>query len=193
MRTTLLFIPITFCFLFSANAQLKWGANAGLNISSVTNIKVFNPEPLFTFQFSGMAMIPFGKSLGVKPSLGYRGKGYAFHERLYADSPSVRTKWRYDYLQLSAPVVLRCNKNDNHRLYAGAGLYVSYLLGVNLNGSSVPTDRFRQLDLGLNFSIALTLGQSWIIEVASDLGPGAETYGNLSNISSGVSLGYFFN
>ena len=194
MRKRSALFTINLCFLFLANAQLKWGANAGVNISSITKLKgAFNPEPLVTFQFSGFTMIPLGKSFVLKPSLGYRGKGYRFDYRLYADSPSVRVKWRYDYLQLSAPIVLRCNNNDNYKLYAGGGLYAAYLINVKRDGSGVPLDYFRRFDLGINFSIALTIGERWIIDVASDLGSSADKYSSSQNISSGITLGYFIN
>src|SRR5438477_7537445 len=142
---------ISLCFLFSANAQLKWGANAGVNISSITHVKDFNPKPLFTFQFSGFAIIPIGQSLEMQPCLGYRGKGYGVNER-YRDSSQQRVNYDYNYLQLSSPVLLRCNTNDNYKWYAGAGPYLAYLINVKWDGSNVPMDSYHRIDFGIDFS-----------------------------------------
>ena len=191
MRKFLVLLQISLCILVSAHAQLQWGANAGLNISSITGPTVFNPKPLFTFQFSGFAKMPISKSLVIQPSLGYRRKGYGINERFYLDSPEHRVNTAYDYLQLSAPVLLRCNRNDNYKLYAGAGLYLAYLIKAKLYGYNVPLDGLSRLDLGLNFNITLTIRRRWVVTVASDLG--ADPNDNHTNISSGITLGYFIN
>jgi len=191
MRKILVLFPISLCILFTARAQLKWGANAGLNISSVTGVNVFNPKPLFTFQFSAFAKMPISKSLVIQPSIGYRRKGYGINERFYVDSPEHRVTTAYDYLQLSAPVLLRCNRNDNYKLYAGAGLFLAYLIKAKSFGYDVPLDRLSRFDVGLNFNIALTIHSRWVVSVASDFG--ADPNGSYTNICSGITLGYFIN
>jgi outer membrane protein with beta-barrel domain len=198
MRKILVFIPISFCFLFSANAQLKWGANAGISISNVHHIEAVDPKSLVTLQSSGFAAIPVGNSFVIQPSLGYRGKGYKIDGSF--DSTRNHTSIAYNYLQLSAPVLLRCNTNENYKLYAGAGPYLAYLLNVRRDGSHLPIDNYNRLDFGFDFSINLTIGKRWVVALASDLGLsnvyslGSGVWAESpSNISSGISLGYFIN
>jgi hypothetical protein len=198
MRKTLVLLPINFCVLFAAHAQLKWGASTGVNISNVNHIEAVHPKSLVTVQFSGFAAILVGNSLVIQPSLGYRGKGYKIAGSF--DSTRNHTNVAYNYLQLSTPVVLRCNTNENYKLYAGAGPYLAYLLNVKRGGSHLPIDNYNRVDFGFDFSIALAIGKRWVIALASDLGfsnvysrsssSGSESP---SNISSGLTLGYFIN
>jgi hypothetical protein len=197
MRKILILLSINFCVLFTAHAQPKWGVSAGVNISNVNHIEAVHPKSLVTVQYSGFAMIPVSKSFVIQPSLGYRGKGYKITGSL--DSTRNHTNAAYNYLQLSAPVVLRCNTNDNYKLYAGAGPYLAYLLNVKRDGSHISIDGYNRVDFGLNFSIALTIGQRWNVTLASDFGfsnvhSRSSAWGSYpSNISSGLTLGYFIN
>jgi len=198
MRKILVLLAITFCALYGAQAQVKWGANAGINISNVHHLEVVHPKSLVTVQFSGFAAVPLSKSFIIQPSLGYRGKGFKIAGSF--DSTRNHTNVAYNYLQLSAPVLLRCNKNDNYKLYAGAGPYLAYLLNVKSDGSHLPIDNYNRVDFGFDFSIALTIGKRWVVELASDLGfsnvysLGSGVWGQSpSNIRSGLTLGYFIN
>jgi len=53
-------------------------------------------------------------------------------------------------------------------------------------------DGFTRFDLGVNFSIALAIKERWIIEPPSDSGA-TPAGANSTSVSSGISLGYFFN
>jgi hypothetical protein len=193
MRKILVLLPICFCFLFPTNAQTLWGGNAGLNVSNISNARENNVRPLVTFQFSGLAIVPIGNSLAMQPSFGFREKGYKIKNTIYSDSVKGEMKVRYRYLQLSTPVLLRCNANDSYRLYAGGGPYLAYLINGKRNESNLNMENSHRLDLGLNLSFLLIIHRHWTMAMASDLGfISPNKFTNSTNINSGITLGYVF-
>lgn len=151
-------------------------------------------KPLLSFQCSGVAMVPVGKLFAIQGSLGYRRKGYKLSEGFFADSSVTHITVHYDYLEQNAFTLLRCNANANYKLYAGLGLYSSYLINGELNNYRFRLENLHRVDLGVNLEILLLMHQRWTIALASDLG-GVDPFGRNSsaNISSGLTLGYFIN
>ncbi|HET9826043.1 MAG TPA: outer membrane beta-barrel protein [Chitinophagaceae bacterium] len=190
MRKTLALLVFV-GYLNSANAQLQWGANAGVNISriSVDN----NAKPLLSFQSSAFAMMPASKLLAVQAALGYHRKGYK--QSYWLTTDSVRhTFAHYDYIELNNYALLKCNASDDYRLYAGLGVYLAYLIKAEFREYRISLDRVHRFDLGANISVQMMIHQRWTIALASDMG-GWDPFRGTSNLnfSAGITMGYFIN
>ena len=215
MRKKIGLAIISFCFLFfSAKAQFNWGVNGGANITNRTNFKDLgiDEKPLLTLQFSFFGIAPLGKLIAIQPSFGYHGKGNRFKNMLITDNlgndlGEGDENVLFNYLQLNLPVQLRCNTDDNYKLYAGLGPYLAYLINgrykvKNFHGSSnqspresgdIDLDGINRFDVGLNVGVSVIIQQHWAVSLTSDMGfINTIKQGSISskNISAGVTVGY---
>ena len=200
-----------FCFLFSADAQFKWGINTGVNLTNRQDPSDHLPKPLVTSQFSIFGLFPVSNLFSFQPSLGYHGKGDKFKNVSFTDNMgnfigSGNINELFNYLQLNVLAQLRCNRDEDYKLYSSAGPYLAYLINgksklKDFHGSShVPPGSsdinlyyINRFDAGLNLAASLIIKDHWDVSLTSSMGfvnTVKLVAARPKNMSVGITLGY---
>lgn len=138
----------------NSNAQIKFGAKAGLNISNVSGDDAGSPDSKVGLVLGGLIQYQFAKMFGLQPELLFSMKGAS------EEGGGVKSDLSLNYIELPILVKflipLEGNKSLVPSLYAGPsiGYNVSADLEQTANNQSQSTDisdDVETLDFGLAF------------------------------------------
>ena len=152
-----LVLALVVCLTTSVSAEMRFGATAGLNRSSLGGDKPdgasYNPSVGFGFGVVGDIGLTKDVVLSVQPMYVRRGTNIAFDvgEEVKRDSLEVRV----DYIDCLVLVKVLL---DNERFYFSSGLGFGFLTGAKINdihdGESDAKSLFRDYDI----SVAMGVG-----------------------------------
>ena len=195
MKKLILFVALALFVIANSNAQVNFGAKAGVNLADITGEKVDSFSGLTSFHIGFVAEIMVSDKFAVQPELLYSAQGSDWSED---DGFEGTTKLDY----LNVPLMAKYYVAEGFSLEAGPqiGLLLSAKdveegeedfdlkdfvkstdFGVNLGLGY-------KMESGLNFSARYNLGFSDNLDVDDFESDGAE----YKNSVIQVSVGYFF-
>ena len=123
MKKVLLFFVTTIFGFALVNAQVTFGAKAGVNFSDITGEKVDSFEGLTSFHVGAVAEIQISEKFSVQPELIYSMQGSDYSEDFEGDDFEGSVKVNY----LNIPLMAKYYVADGFSLEAGPqiGLLVS--------------------------------------------------------------------
>lgn len=182
----------------SINAQVKFGPQAGLNVSNMTisysgiNMSM---SSLVGFHVGVVAEIPVATNFVIQPGLLYSTKGTK------ADIEGIHETERLDYLELPVNAMYKIELSEQAKLLLFAGPYLAYGIGGkdSSTGESVKfsgDDKdFKALDFGLNFGPGIEINNTIQIKAQYSLGIAniaPESEATYRNHGFNVSIAYLF-
>lgn len=202
---------------FTSNAQnIRFGAKAGLNFSSITGDETEELDGRTSFHIGGVVEIEITEQFSIQPELLYSSQGSKSEYR-YDDFGVTEGEYELKYNYINIPLNLKYYPIEN--LSIEAGPQVGFLLSAegewseseydndnNLIYSESGTDKLKEfskeVDFGLNFGLGYKLDNG--------INFSARYYLGLSNFEDGfwfdtnddgslkhnvfqISVGYFFN
>jgi hypothetical protein len=188
-----------------AQAQLQFGARAGLNVSDFANDGAGASDPRLGFHAGVTAMYPFAASLFIRPEVLYSQKGAGYTEG------GGDLSFNIDYLDVPVLIgyTLPTQTNLLLHLYAGPQLSVKLSESSRTEGVGVDIDLIRDTDFGLvvggdigarrvgstsSFGVGLryTIGLTDIADFPAAVEPPSTTRSGLHNRVFSVSAFYTF-
>ena len=198
-----LFLTAAAVFAFSfANAQdVKYGAKAGLNISSMTGDGTEDVSSKIGFQVGGFAEIKISDKFAIQPELLYSAQGAK--AKLSEEGVSIKATQKLAYLNI--PVMAKYYVTEGFSLEAGPQL--GFLLSaeqeatVSFEGESVTDsadnkEDFNSIDFGFNLGAGydvtenINLGVRYSIGLSNIVKDSEDFKQNNSNIA--IAVGYKF-
>jgi len=187
MKKIILVTAMAVFVLTSVNAQdIKFGAKAGLNFSSISGDKISELDIGITtgFNFGVLAEIPISEKFSFQPELMYSGQGYA--------GEALDEIVALNYLNIPLMGKYYLTKG----LSLEAGPQIGFLLSAKNDDTDVK-DAFNTVDFGVNFGLGYKFDNGLNFGVRYNLG-----LSDINNIDgftdknkNGVfqlSVGYFF-
>jgi hypothetical protein len=144
-----------------AQDVMRFGAKAGLNISSLGGDANLSYDAKAGFHVGGVLEIPFSDELIIQPEalISYQGSGGFFQDDL-------------NFWYLNVPVVAKYNVWDE--LYVEAGPYIGLLLSNNvdrnISGTGTSIDATNGLDLGLGIGAGYRLDENFYFQLRYSTG-----------------------
>ncbi|MBL0144634.1 MAG: PorT family protein [Chitinophagaceae bacterium] len=148
---------------FATQAQVKFGAKAGLNLSNLTG-DVSDNKMKIGFNVGGLVNIPVSSQFSVQPELLFSSEGTKF------DDGTTSQNFNLSYINI--PVMLQYNNESG--FYAEAGPQ----LGILASAKTADTD-VKEFFNSTNFGLGLGLGYN----MSNGLGFGARYSLGLGNIA----------
>ncbi len=161
-------------FIVSANAQVKLGLQAGINLADV------NVDPLpqgyetsmrTGFMAGGILNFNFSPLLSLQAEPAYIQKGAAVDISATENGANIKAEGTYSAKYLDIPILLKASfGNQQVKPFLMAGVSVAFLLGdvklnldkITMNGqdvtSQVPSDQKEQTQKGKSIDFVLNLG-----------------------------------
>ncbi|MFZ4772087.1 MAG: porin family protein [Ferruginibacter sp.] len=156
-------------FVSNANAQIKYGVKAGINIANwqgdavkslgsvidLTNGLV-NTKSRTGFHIGGYVDIPLAENISIEPGLQYSQKGFTLVGNLKIDAlkfigANASAKIQADYIDI--PILLKANLSKGLFVYAGPQVAVLVKNNLHLNAGILGISLFSQdLNLTNNFN-----------------------------------------
>jgi hypothetical protein len=137
---------VLLCAALHLNAQdIRFGAKAGLNLSSLGGDAAYSYDTKPGFHLGGVLEIPFSDAIMIQPEalISLQGSGGFYQDDL-------------NFWYLTIPVVAKYNVWDE--LYIEAGPQVSILLSDNLAGNAQGFGNGYSESNGLDFGLAIGAG-----------------------------------
>jgi len=186
--------------LVSANAQgLRWGAKAGLNVSTVTDVNDGEYKAGFNVGVIGQYMFSGNEGFGLEAGLQYSMLGYKVKSGEALGIKYDGKTFHASYIQLPIQALYKFGVGQNLYLYPSLGVYLGYGIGgtnfletVEAGSKTKYFDVCEEFDFGLKVGLNLQF-ESILIGVGYDYGLTKvvkDTDAKNSNIS--VSVGYLF-
>lgn len=208
-KFTLLLMMLFCCIATQSFAQIKYGVNAGLNLSTLV---VKNNDGATTENISAKAGLHIGftaeysftDKFAFESGLLYSSKGTKYR---YTDSGiTYKETINYNYLEIPMNGVYKIDLG-NEKVLLKAGPYLGFAFSgkyiyddgstdkVNI-GSDRNTDDIKLLDFGLNFGAGIeiksyTFGLQYGVGLAN-ISTDTSNGNKISNSVFGISLGYKF-
>ncbi len=204
-----------YLFAPSADAQVRFGAKAGVNASNVKIQDGNSFDPLLGYQGSLMADIGLSHKFSIQPSLGFITKGFSsvleFRNPQGQQTGSARSTFRTNHVELPVLITYKARISDSYIFFGGVGPYAA----VGINGKSdfggrIPTQRiafgpkngrmgetYNRMDYGFTAATGIERGR---VVVAVNYSHGLTGFAPLSrgdvpafyNRSLGLTAGYWF-
>ena len=156
MKKTILSLSIITLAVVSANAQVKFGLKAGLNLASYTgkDASLLGPgkEGKLDFNGGGLVNIGLSKSFSLQPEVFFSGQG----TRLDVGSLTGAGEFDVDYVNV--PLLLKYNLTKGFAVEAGpqVGLLISAIGKSYTSGQSAINEKsyFNTMDYSIAFGIS---------------------------------------
>ena len=165
MKRLMLSAVALFVFVAAANAQVKVGPVAGLNISNVSGDDIEGADSRIGFHVGGVADIMFG-NFSFQPGLLFTTKGntfeFEFVDFTSGQSFSIENDVALSYLEIPLNVAYNIEIGDGSYIQPMVGPYI----GIPLSGtvtSTVDGEETEEDLEDLSADIGVTLGANAII------------------------------
>lgn len=184
MKRFLLFAAAFMLCATVSQAQIKFGAKAGLNISNVDfefEGLSFSPDSKTSFHVGAMAKYQINEQFGIQPEIVYSSEGAEIEDS------------DFDLAFINVPILLTYNPTEIFNIHAGPQFGI--LTSAELDGEDVKDD-LTSLNLSLGFGAAVELPNGFTGGVRYNLGlsdlndSGDE--GEIKANSFQIYIGYFF-
>ncbi|MFC0778850.1 porin family protein [Flavobacterium sp. HJSW_4] len=177
MKKILLLAVFTVLGFANVNAQeIKFGAKAGLNFSTVNGSNTNNIDYVTSYHVGVVSEIPISEKFSFQPELMYSRQGYSFNNDVIA----------MNYLNIPLMGKYYVTKG----LSLEAGPQIGFLLSAKNEGVKV-TNSFTTFDFGVNFGLGYKLENGLNFSARYDLGITKVSTENRNGVFQ-ASVGYFF-
>ncbi|MBB4799980.1 hypothetical protein HNP37_000019 [Flavobacterium nitrogenifigens] len=177
MKKILLLAVFTVLGFMNVNAQeIKFGAKAGLNFSTVNGSNTDNIDYVTSYHVGLVSEIPISEKFSFQPELMYSRQGYSFNNDVVA----------MNYLNIPLMGKYYVTKG----LSLEAGPQIGFLLSAK-NEEMKVTNSFTTFDFGANFGIGYKLENGLNFSARYNLGITRVDTDNRNGVFQ-VSVGYFF-
>lgn len=177
MKKILLLAVFTVLGFANVNAQeIKFGAKAGLNFSTVNGSNTNNIDYVTSYHVGVVSEIPISEKFSFQPELMYSRQGYSFNNDVIA----------MNYLNIPLMGKYYVTKG----LSLEAGPQIGFLLSAKNEGVKV-TNSFTTFDFGANFGLGYKLENGLNFSARYNLGITKVDTDNRNGVFQ-VSVGYFF-
>lgn len=192
MKKIILSIVAVLAFGFSNAQEVKFGAKAGLSVTTVTGGE-FSAGSKVGFHVGGLAEIKFGEKFAIQPELLYSTKGASYS--LFG----LDQKVNYSYIDI--PVMVKYYVIENLSIEAGPQVGVLMSAKAETDGESVDIkDDSKGIDFGFNIGAGYKLSNGIMFQARYCLGladvsedvEGAVVNYNEKNNGFQISVGYQF-
>ncbi|ASV31403.1 porin family protein [Maribacter cobaltidurans] len=149
------------CYSIIAQDDMRFGAKAGFNVSSLGGDANLSYDAKAGFHVGGVLEIPFSEELIIQPEalISYQGSGGFFQDDL-------------NFWYLNVPVMAKYNVWDE--LYVEAGPYIGLLLSNNvdrnISGTGASFDATNGVDLGLGIGAGYRLDENFYFQARYSAG-----------------------
>lgn len=189
MMNKKIFLIIGLCLVtlfLIAEADMRYGVKAGLNIANVSGDNDDDNEVQFDFALGGFLEFQVNPNVSIQPELLYTRKGSYYEESLtyvedgYSIREEIESTLNLDYIQI--PVLVKYKPANNFNLFAGPALGLLMTaegeddLKATIDGVTISdSDTYDIKDQCNTTEIALVFGgeynyQQFVIDVRYDLG-----------------------
>jgi len=167
MKKSILIACIAVLGITQINAQsdIRFGAKAGFNISTLGGSSTLSFDPKLGFHLGGVLEIPFTDDIIIQPEalISLQGSGGFFQDDL-------------NFWYLNVPVIAKYNIWDE--LYIEAGPQISLLLSDNIEGNLVGgfaddedfLNDTNAIDIGLGFGAGYRLDDNFYFQLRFNVG-----------------------
>lgn len=177
MKKILLLAVFTVLGFANVNAQeIKFGAKAGLNFSTVNGSNTNNIDYVTSYHVGVVSEIPISDKFSFQPEIMYSRQGYSFNNDVVA----------MKYLNIPLMGKYYIAKG----LSLEAGPQIGFLLSAKNEGVKV-TNSFTTFDFGANFGVGYKLENGLNFGARYNLGITKVDTDNRNGVFQ-VSVGYFF-
>ncbi|MEN2487959.1 porin family protein [Flavobacterium sp. B11] len=177
MKKILLLAVFTVLGFANVNAQeIKFGAKAGLNFSTVNGSNTNNIGYVTSYHVGVVSEIPISDKFSFQPEIMYSRQGYTFNNDIVA----------MNYLNIPLMGKYYVTKG----LSLEAGPQIGFLLSAKNEGVKV-TNSYTTFDFGANFGIGYKLENGLNFSARYNLGITKVDTDNRNGVFQ-VSVGYFF-
>jgi hypothetical protein len=204
MKTFFLTTLLSLLF-FISNAQLKFGIQAGVNMSNVKqNMHDVKNQAITGFTAGVDAKITLGKRINFNPSLNYVVKGYQYNEAKNENGDSYKTDGEQKINYLELPLIFSYNISlKKYTISIGAGPTIATALSgyfketnailgqtitvkEDLQFGMVNNEQLKKTDIGAHFSLGLEIPKGFFVRLyythgLQNLGNGGESSGTDQN------------
>lgn len=142
----------------AANAQVKFGAKAGLNLANLVGPDVEDNKMKLGFHIGGFANIPLASQFSVQPELVFSAQGAKFEDQGDDD------KYKLSYLNV--PVMFQYNHASG--FFAETGPQFGFLLAAKVKSDGNNVD-VKDVLKTFDFAWALGAGYKFTEKVGVDL------------------------
>ncbi|MBK8951725.1 MAG: PorT family protein [Chitinophagaceae bacterium] len=167
MKKVLLSLVVIATTVFVSQAQVSFGAKAGLNLYNFSGSDADGFDSKVGFNVGGLVNIPVSDNFSVQPELIFSTEGAK------ASEGSVTMNYNMNYLNI--PIMLQYNTASG--FYAEAGPQIGLLMSAKVKVDSESED-IKDSFKSTNFSLGIGLGY----RLANGLGFGARYNLGLGNI-----------
>jgi len=176
MNKKLALLVLAVITISTANAQIQFGAKAGVNISTFTGNDATGANSLVGFHFGGQVQIPIAEALSLQPELLYSGQG--------AKGTSNGADYSLHVNYLNIPVLIKYTSSVG--FYGETGPQIGFKLSSKFKqgGTSTTAEGFKSTDFSWAFGIGYLTSTNIGIDARYNLG--------LSNIESSDGSGTNF-
>ncbi|MBL7698010.1 MAG: PorT family protein [Chitinophagaceae bacterium] len=139
--------------LIVAQAQIKFGAKAGLNIAGLAGDDADDFKSKLGFNLGGFVEVPIAENFTVKPELMYSGQGAKF------DDDDIDSKFALGYLNV--PILGKYTSSSG--FFGETGPQLGFLLSAKAKTDEVDVDvkdNFKGIDFGWAFGIGYEMAES---------------------------------
>ena len=205
MKKLLLSIALV-SFCFSANAQVKFGAKAGLNLASMTGDSSADLDARTSLHLGFTAEIEISDSFSLQPELIYSGQGYTADYQFEDEGDNINAEVTGKVNYLNLPVMAKFYVAESFSLEFGP--QIGFLMSAEetdsdpIYGSDTYDfkDELKSTDFSLNFGAGYKLESGLNFGLRYNMGltdiPDEVTQdGDYDDIKHGVfqvSVGYTF-
>lgn len=210
MKLIRLFLPALLMLrVISANAQLGFGAEVGLNASDYT-VKVAGKDKdtkiRFGMRMGGLMDCAITDNLFLQPGLYYVANGYK------ANFTGGHEEYSINTVEIPVNIMYKIGRLGASRLFVGAGPFIGYNIHgyykifsplyvdsrSDLRVGGGATDQVNNLDAGLGVNVGYQLAEGLFLRARGQAGfvnmavPVANENNILRSYSFGISAGYIF-
>lgn len=173
MKRILLTMSLAVAVCFGANAQIGYGAKAGVNLAkmqfSAEGISM-SPSNITNFYVTGYLDAPIAPSLSIQPGISLQGKGMS----IKVLDEKASTNLMYLEIPVNFVYYLPAGSGD---VFIGAGPYAGFGLsgkekfdGESENVEWGGDDGLKRFDAGANFLVGYKLSNGFLINAGYGLG-----------------------
>jgi hypothetical protein len=167
MRKLFLFIVLAFFGTAILQAQVKFGARAGVNFSDITGERVDSFDGRTSFHFGAVAEIEISEKFSFQPELIYSSQGSDYTEDFEGEDFDGTVKVDY----LNVPLMAKYYVTNGLSLEAGP--QIGFLLSAKdeyEDGEDDIKDFLKSTDFGVNFGLGYKLDSGLFFSARYNLG-----------------------
>jgi hypothetical protein len=188
MKKLLLLTAIAVLSCGTMNAQISFGAKAGLNLASLSGDDELLSEldGLTSFHVGAVANIPLGEMIGLQPEVVFSSQGAS------ASEEGIDLKIKLTYVNI--PVMVDVKLAEGFSLQGGPQIGINVGAKLDVDGETEDIDDIETIDLGVGIGAQYKLPMGVFFQARYTIGlTDLDSESNVTNSVASLSVGWFFN